>query len=139
MVYKKLILPSLATLLLFNTSLCADETPSDEDVIIEEHVDVRSRETNLKKREFMRDLRSKQRDEEEMPVEESRLLRRASAKLSESSRQFQFAPRKSERLQINLASYYPVNSHWLTSIADNSLSIELEDGSHWEVSTSDAS
>lgn len=37
-----------------------------------------------------------------------------------------------------VAHSYPINCHWLTSISDNNRSIELEDGSHWEISSSDA-
>ena len=32
---------------------------------------------------------------------------------------------------------YPVNSHWLVSISDTEETVELEDGSHWDVSYAD--
>lgn len=126
----------LLSLLLLNASLFAEDATSEEEIIVEEHVTVRSRDTDIKKREYMKDLRAKQLEEDEKQQEARLNLRRASAKMAEA--EFRIAPRQSVRPQISLASYYPVNSHWLTSIADNNFSIEIEDGSHWEVSSSDA-
>jgi hypothetical protein len=141
---KKLILPSLASLLLFNAHLLGEETTAaKEEAVSEEHVSVRSRELDPSKRELMQGLRTKQREEEEAeskPSHEQQTIRRASNKLANSSSQFMLAPRETTtRPQFSFTAYsFPINCHWLVSIADTSRSLELEDGSHWEVSSSDA-
>jgi hypothetical protein len=140
---KKFILPSLAALLLFNAYLPAEEMiVENEDVFIEGHVSIRSRETDPSKRELMRGLRAQQREEEtENTRPETELtLRRASDKFTNSSHPFKLAPRETiTRPQLTLtANPFPINCHWLISISDNSRSLEMEDGSHWEVSASDA-
>lgn len=93
MISQKFVLPSLASLLLFNAALLADET--EEGTLIEEHVSVRSRETDPDKKEFMRDLRAKEIEEEDMQSDKAqagRMFRRASAKVGESG--FRLAPRE---------------------------------------------
>ncbi len=140
---KKFILPSLASLLLLNAHLLGEETITEnEETVIEGHVSVRSRETDPSKRDLMRDLRARQREEEETEnnAPAQQMLRRASFKLANSSQQFMLAPRETiARPQFSLTSYaYPINCHWLTSISDTNRSIEMEDGSHWEVSAFDS-
>ncbi|MBS0604239.1 MAG: hypothetical protein JSS60_04285 [Verrucomicrobia bacterium] len=142
MLSKKLILPSLATLLLFNGHLIAEETTEEKtEASIDGHVSVRSREMDPAKRERMQNLRAQQRDDEESDgkADAQHALRRARNKMTTSGSQFMLAPRHMARPQLTLAAYaFPINCHWLTSIADNNRSLELEDGSHWEVSPSDA-
>lgn len=140
---KKLILPSLATLMLFNAQLFSDEeTAENTETSIEEHVSVRSREMDPLKRELMQNRRAQEREEEETEVKDEALqiLRKASYKFANNnSSSFMLAPREMARPNYSFATYkFPINCHWLTSVADNSRSIELEDGSHWEVSSSDA-
>src|SRR5271170_6649299 len=84
MLSRKLILPSIATLLFFNGHLIADERISSES-------------------------------------------------------QFMLAPCNITPLQPTFAAYntFPINAHSLRSIGDGYRSLELEDGSHWEVPPSD--
>jgi hypothetical protein len=141
---KKFILPSLASLLLLNAHLLGEETfTEDQEASIEGHVSVGTRKTDPSTQELMRNLRAKEQEEEEEThnnVSAQQMLRRASFKLANSSQQFMLAPREMmTRPQISLTSLaYPINSHWLTSIADSNRSIEMEDGSHWEVSPFDS-
>jgi len=139
---KKLILPSLACLLLFNAYLLAEEPTTKDESAIESHVTVRSRETDPAKREMMRELRAKEHTEEESnPNEAARVLQRTSLKLAESSsQQFMLAPRAPmSRPQISLASFaYPIDCHRLEGIGETGRTIALEDGSHWEVTAYDA-
>ncbi len=137
---KQFVLPSLACLLLFNAQLLAEEPTTKEESTIESHVSVRSREIDPSQRELMRELRAKEQEEESNPSEAARMLQRTSLKLADSSHQFMLAPRAAmNRPQISLASYaYPINCHWLVSIGDTARTIELEDGSHWEISSFDA-
>jgi hypothetical protein len=44
----------------------------------------------------------------------------------------------SARPMLTSSFPYPINCHWLISISDTGRSIEIEDGSHWEVSPYDA-
>ncbi len=142
MLSKKFILPSLASLLLFNAHLIADETTQENtEASIDGHVSVRSRDMDPAKREHMQSVRAEQSDDEQTSdkTEAQRALRKASNKIVSSQNQFMLAPRHMTRPELTLASYaFPINCHWLTSIADTNRSLELEDGSHWEVSPSDA-
>jgi hypothetical protein len=141
---KKFILPSLAMLLLFNGHLFSDEneTAGNSEMSSSGHVTVRSREVDLEKRELIQSRRVKEREEEEAEDQTNaqRILRKACNRLtSSSSQQFMLAPRSMAQPQIALASYpLPINIHLLVGIADNVRSIELEDGSCWEVSPADA-
>jgi hypothetical protein len=145
MLSKKLILPSLATLLFFNGPLIAEEsTQENTEISVEGHVAVRSREIDPEKREAMKSLRAEQREDEETTdqSEAQGALQRASNKLISNESQFMLAPSHVVRPQIALTrdrDRFPINSHWLSSVADSNRSLELEDGSHWEVSSSDAS
>lgn len=147
MLSKKLILSSLTTLLVCNAHLFADESAQDEitqdttENSIGGHVSVRSREMDNNKRQQMQRLRANQdeNEDENDKAEAQKALRNASNKLSSSQNEFMFAPRKMTKPQIEKAAYsFPINCHWLTSIADTCRSLELEDGSHWEISPTDA-
>jgi hypothetical protein len=142
---KKLILPSLATLLFFNAQLFADEEIAENtETSIDQHVSVRSREMDPAKRESIQSQRAQERQEEETDgkTEAQQTLRKVSYKFAaaDASTPFMLAPRETmTRPKIAMAAYnYPINCHWLTSIADNNRSIEIEDGSHWEVAASDS-
>lgn len=143
MVKKKFLLPALATLLFFNGYLTADEiTQENTEASIEGHIPVRSREMDPEKREQMQRSRTTQNDEEINDQAETKLpIKNASHQISSSKNEFMFAPREMTKPEFTLAAYgayaFPINCHWLTSIADSSRSFELEDGSHWEVSPSD--
>ena len=140
MVIKKLLLPALATLLFFNGCLIADEVAQENpEASIEEHVPVRSREMDPEKREQIQRSRTTQSDEEaDLPV------KNASHRVNSSKSEFMFAPRQMTDLKFTLAAAnygqysFPINCHWLTSVADTGRSFELEDGSHWEVSPTDS-
>lgn len=137
----KTIIPSLACLLLLNAHLVGEETAENENTPTEEHVSVRSRDTDPSKRDLMRGMRAREQNEEEGNQPEQRqAIRRAAHKLSSAAPEFMLARREMmQRPQISLAAaVFPTNCHWLISIADNIRSIEMEDGSHWEVSPSDA-
>ncbi len=114
----------------------------NEGTVIEGHVSVRSRQSDPEERESTRDMRAKQQEKEETGscASNEQILHQASFKLANSSQQFMLAPRETiTRPQFSLASYaYPINSHFLVSIADTYRSIEMEDGSHWEVSPFDS-
>ncbi len=136
---KHLMLPSLMTLLCQAPLFCEEESAPSNIETSEEHISVRSRDMESSKRENMQTRRAQERETEESEdsVAAQAILKRASAKLSESS--FKLAPREMIRPQFSLTNFtFPVNCHCLTSVADNNRSIELEDGSHWEVSATDA-
>jgi hypothetical protein len=96
MLIKKLILPSLATFLLFNGHVSAEET---------EPVSVRKASNTL---------------------------------TSSSESQFMLAPRQTTSLPLARVSYaFPPSWHCLINIGSNGHSLELEDGSHWEISPMD--
>jgi hypothetical protein len=138
---KKLVLPSLASLLLFNAHLLGEETTAkSEEVLIEGHVSVRSRESDPSKREQLQDLRAKQREEEDNGSQMRQMMLRASNKLADSSSQFVLAPRESMTQSpfFLTSNVFPINCHRLLSIADTGRTLEMEDGSHWEVSASDS-
>src|SRR5579863_8137993 len=137
MLTKKLILPSLAALLLFSNPIHTEE-PIETNV--EEHVPVRSREQDPTERAFMHDQRAQQAKEEAADKTDAQAaLQRASRKLITSSQsQFMFAPRRIAPLELKRVSYAsPVNCHWLLNIADNGHTIQLEDESRWEISPAD--
>jgi hypothetical protein len=140
---KKIMIPSLACLLLLNLHLFGEETTTkSEETVIEGHVTVRSRESDPSKREWIRDLRAKEREEEETDNDSpaQKILQRANFKFANSSLQFKLAPREIiTQPQFSLISYaYPINCHWLATISDTLRSIEMEDGSHWEISSYDS-
>jgi hypothetical protein len=139
---KKHILSPLAILLFFNSSLIAVEaTQENIEASVDGHVSVRSRELDPAKRQLMQELRTKQHEEEETgdQTDTQQNVRKANNKMISSTAQFMLAPQHIISPQLMLTSYvFPVNSHWLASIADNNHTIELEDGSHWEVSLSDS-
>jgi hypothetical protein len=139
--FSNTIVPSLACLLLLNANLIGDETIQSEKSTADEHVSVGSRESDPSKKERMRGMRAQQRENEEgegKQVEAVETLQRASRKLTKEA-DFMLAPREMmQRPQIALSSYgLPINCHWLASLPDNR-SLEMEDGSHWEVSPSDS-
>ena len=131
---KKSLLTLLSGLSLISASLSANDTDTAQESFpsIEEHVSVRSRPIDEEKREVMNRLRSIEREQEEKQDSSPSLYRRANLKTNAEQSQFRFAPRIAEKLQFQLASY-PTNCHWLTSISDTGKTIEMEDGSHWEV------
>jgi hypothetical protein len=141
---KQLILPSLAALLFLSNSLRAEEAVEENistEASIEGHVPVRSRSMDPDKREQMREIRAKQSSDEQSGdrTDAVKAIRRASNRMNGTQNEFKLASARVDRPQFIQAAYaFPINCHWLTSIADSSRSLELEDGSHWEVSPSDA-
>ncbi len=138
----KITLSSLTTLMFLSTPLKAEEpVEATPEATIEGHVSVRSREIDPSKREQMQKSRAKERGTEETtdaPVSQTS-LRRASRKLISADQEFMLAPATLSPAKVALASYaFPINCHWLMGVADTGRSIELEDGSHWEVSPTDA-
>lgn len=146
MVYKKLLLPTLATVLFFNGYLTADEIAQEStETSIEGHIPVREREMDSEKREQMLRSRTAQSDEEMNEQAETQLpVKNANHRIRASQSPFMLAPRQMTNPGVTLAAAYggaytfPINCHWLTSIADSARSFELEDGSHWEVAPADA-
>lgn len=140
MLSKRFLLSSLTTLLSLNGHLISNETLQEDNAAsINGHVPVRSREQDADKREQMRNSRAKHEDEQNAEqTEAQKALLRTSNKLASSESQFMLAPRQMTLPNYALASYvFPVNCHWLISIADGYRSVELEDGSHWEVAPGD--
>jgi hypothetical protein len=147
MLLKKLTLPSLAAILLFNGCLTAEEsTEAQPEAFIEGHVPVRSRDMDPVKRELMERLRAREAEESEkrMQANEQEGVQRASSAMNSSGSQFMFAPLMMSQPKISLASSYsygyafPINCHSLISISDSFHSVEIEDGSHWEISPMDS-
>lgn len=144
---KKFILPSLATLLLFNANLHSDTATAESadapientEAVIEGHISVGAREADPEKRELMKSRRAQ--EEEETAGDKTQaqqILRKASNNYSNATRQFKLAPREMVSPQFALASYaFPISCHSLVSIGDTFRTIEIEDGSHWEISSSD--
>ena len=66
------------------------------------------------------------------------IVRKVNNCLNNSTHPFVLAPCEMVRPQLcdNIVSL-PINCHWVTSFADNDLSFEIEDGSHWSISPSD--
>ena len=144
MLLKKLSLPPLAALLLFNGCLTAEEsTETHPEISIEGHVPVRSRDMDPVKRELMDRLRAKEAEEAEKRAQagEQQGVQRASNAVNGSGSQFLFAPSLMSKPKISLASSYgyafPINCHSLISISDSFRSVEIEDGSFWDISPMD--
>lgn len=138
LLHKKYLLTLLSGLSLISASLTANnlETAHDNSPTIEEHVSVRSRSIDEEKREVMNRLRAIEREQEEGQDSSPSLYRRANLKINAEQSQFRFAPRYAEKIQLQLVTY-PTNCHWLTSISDTGKTIEMEDGSHWEIMGAD--
>lgn len=143
MIPKALILPSLTALLLVNGMLFSDDETTEyneaqlEDTDIplftEEHVSVGSREIDSAKRAKTQRRRIEQEDNKSS-TETQQIMRKICSTFSKD-----FAPVMLRSCEYTFATYpFPSHCHWLTSLSDNSYSIELEDGSHWEVAPSDA-
>ena len=139
----KLILSTLTSLCMLTALASAeDQIPDSIETATQDHISVRSRNGDPQKRERMQHKRAQERQDEtgeqEPAIEQ---IQRAHAKLIESENRFAFAPRKMELLPFSLASTYsyPINCHWVSSISDTGRSVELEDGSHWDISPSDRS
>lgn len=98
MLSKKLILPSLATLLLFNHCLIADEIAQENpEALIEEHVPVRSREMDPERRALKERLKAQEaaEAEENEQADISASMQKANYEMNTSSTsQFMFAPRQ---------------------------------------------
>lgn len=139
---KPSFLSCFATLLIFSAHLSADESGTqDSGATIQKHVSVRSREMDPELREWIRNKRLQEREEEEQKaqsMENGQMIRKTRYTPDRSHPPFKLAPRDMLKPHFTLAAYaYPVNCHWLTSIADSNHTIEIEDGSHWEISPSD--
>ena len=142
MLPKQFLVPSLATLLLFNGLLTAEETAQEQtETSVSEHVPVRSREMDPAKRRQIQQRNSEESEgvEAAMRAEDQPTVQRASSQVDAFESPFMLAPCRMLPLQLTLASIpLPINCHFLVGIADNSRSVELEDGSHWEICPSDA-
>lgn len=136
--FKQFTFPVLAVLLLVHGNVRAEEETGENTEVSEGHISVGSREFDPELREQIEKQRAYEHNAENA-VNAQQTLRKASYKFSEASSPFQLAPRQlMNSPQITLAAAYPINGHWLASIADNYRSIEIEDGSHWEIATADA-
>ncbi len=132
--YNKSLLALLSGLFLTTNYLPAEESDdlAENLSLEEEHISVRSRYMAPEKREIMNRRRASEAEEESQQEEPSPFFRKASlASISDQS-QFRIASPVLENPRFQLSSY-PVNCHWLTSISDTGRTIEMEDGSHWEI------
>ncbi len=141
--HNKSLLTLLSGLSLIAASLSADAVDSTHENVptMEEHVSVRSRPLDEEKREIINRQRAIERDQENAQDDLSSpyhpsLYHRANLKTNSNQSQFRFAPRMAGKLQFQLASY-PTYCHWLLSISDTYKTIEMEDGSHWEIVSAD--
>lgn len=139
---KKFLLSSLMTLSMLTSLVQADDSHLNSDeTYVQDHVSVRSRNSDPKKREQIQQQRAIENlddatEEQSLPEQ----FERAHAKIANHQSQFAFAPRKMESAPFSLtAAAYPINCHWIEGLADRGHSIELEDGSHWDISPSDRS
>ena len=130
----------LTSLLLCSVSLSADETqtPPIDIESQEQHVQVGTRAADSKRRDLIRQRRAQ--DEEEagsrVPSAEG-FIQRASSRLAAIDRPFKLAPTTYGQLQVRRAGF-PISCHWLVSLSDTNRSLEMEDGSHWEIPYSEA-
>lgn len=136
--HNKSLLAVLSALSLMGASLSADAFDTSEENApgMREHVSVRSRPLDEEKRDVINRQRAIERDREDAKDDLPPRYRRANLITHSNQPQFRFAPRMAEKPQFELASY-PTYCHWLTSISDTSRTIEMEDGSHWEVVSAD--
>lgn len=142
MLTKKLPLLSFLSVIFSSSFLLADiGLETEEPMAIEEHVSIGSREFDPKEKELIHERRIKEHENENVQKQEpqeGQLFKRVSYKLESNHSPFILAPSYAEKPQFTKAAYtaLPVSSHTLYSIADNDLSVELEDGSHFEISNS---
>ncbi len=137
--HNKFLLGCLSAFSLTTSALSADVEDNLKEIppITEEHVPVRSRDLDPEKREVINRQRAIDSEREDAENAHSGLYRRASLNVDQHSAQFRIAPSTTERPQFQLTASYPTSCHWLTSISDTGRTIEMEDGSHWEVTSSD--
>lgn len=134
---KKLIFPSLVTLLLLGVHGYAEETPPEQtEASSEEHVKVGTRELDPATRKAMQRSRAEQYGEPETEETDAKsIFKRASCKMQEAESPFMLASAQVTSIKPMLTTApFPTNCHWLVNIGDNGRSIEFEDGSHWEIS-----
>ena len=144
--HKNIFLSCLSSILLLTSASYADDTtplPPIEIPPQDEHVSVGARPMDPAKRELMLEKRTSETQEEANSCQKEPsgdFRRAANIVVQKNARNFSFAPRASitQKPKITLATYYPVNCHTLMSIAMGSDSIEFEDGSHWQIASSDA-
>lgn len=137
--HHKFLLSCLSAFSLTTALLPADAVDNQIEAAptIEDHVTVRSRDLDPEKRELIRRQRAiEHEEEEEANGAHSGLFRKASHSYQQET-SFRIAPSFVERPKFQLTATYPTNCHWLTSISDTGRTIEMEDGSHWEVSSAD--
>lgn len=136
--YPKSLLTLLSGLCLMAGSLIANDpdTPTEDLPLTEDHIPVRSRHMALEKRESMDRRRANEREQVEGEEEKAPLYRQAKLIGNSHQSQFRLAPNALEKPQFQLSSY-PTNCHWLTSIGDTGKTLEMEDGSHWEIVSAD--
>ncbi len=135
MITKKMMLPALASLVLTSLSLFSDENP--DEVVIQDHVQVGSREMDDADRDMIDLQRAEEHEDAMGNTEGQQTLRRISNKLkeAESAPRFSLAPAKMLKAQLTPVAY-AWNCHTLAGYDNRYLG--MEDGSKWEYSPSDA-
>lgn len=124
MISKYLLIAFATTYGLLSSGALFSDEPLNNDSI-QEHVLVRPYTEDPERRERIQALRIQEKEEEERNFEPP----------------FQgaaFVPFSALKPTLCNYSYgFPVNGHWLIGVGDDNRSIEMEDGSHWEISPSD--
>ena len=139
--FKNIMQPAITCLLLLNGPVFGDEVLLDTpEASIEEHVPVGGRQKDSSKREEMKNRRAEESGETQMndTLEAHQMLRRVSNRLNAAASPFMLASRRMARPQLcHAPASYPISCHWLISMADTGRSVEIEDGSHWDVAPTD--
>ncbi len=136
---KSLFFSSIATLsLLCNGLVAGEDVYNPEQTPVEDRIKVRKKEANPNKQEYVKRKRARENGEDVPDIEKSaNLLHRASQKICSNANQWMLSPLTDAQPQCMLASYLPLDAHWLTKVASNWHSFEIEDGSRWEIPYSD--
>lgn len=128
---KKRLMSLLALSLQLSTSLLLASTDNEiAETIVEEHIKVGSRRLDTQKQEPIRERRTKEHEDECI----QQLTKTADFRSESTHSLFRLAPAYAEPSSFTTVGYnLPVTSHSLATIADDDHSLELEDGSHWDV------
>jgi hypothetical protein len=121
----------------------SDASASEETLPLENHVEIGSREEDPEVKEFTRQIRAiEEANNDAGPnlSETGEFITPTAHRFTPSVSEFRRASPRFEPLCIARVAYpFHVNSHTIKSTSEDSQSIEIEDGSHWEVDPSSAS
>ena len=137
--HKKLFSSAISCFCLLSASLFAQEKDTFEvpsqDADERNIVGPRPSDPSIKNK-ARRELAAELKEEQNKIKSEKKSIHRASLNLNSEENLFRLAPSNSQA-NIHLASYYPLSAHWLSSFSNIDFSLEIEDGSRWQVHLSD--